>query len=212
VGVAAGIGGVGRWAVWEWVCPCHSVCFLLIDIDTRVPAARCCQAIAIKTSAACDACYNENPLNQIMCAQSPTLRVPRPLPSSWYTGKSGEILRRSRGTKLSGTFITQQILQDSAQINCSSFRIGFWLSGNKQQTDSTIKNAAECPSSFAADFEWEYIVGGKYKWIWMAFHSRQTWIYNERYWRIMAVNAFIKTILLWFAVSYGPSGSGHVPL
>jgi len=173
------------------------VCFLLIDIDTRVPAARCCQAIAIKTSAACDACYNENPLNQIMRATSRPLGHPPGISPdlTGYTERSGKSQGWVGGrSTLSGTFITQQILPDSAQINCSSFHIGFWLFGNKQQTDSTIKIAAKSFSSYAADCARRYIVGGKYKWIWMAFHSGKTWIYYNHSWKIIRGQVFVNTI------------------
>lgn len=99
--------GGGCWSVQGvgcGMCPCRSVCFLLIDIDTRVPAARCCQAIAIKTSAACDACYNENPLNQIMRATSRPLGHPPGISpdltgSHRIYGKVWEIPRMSRGTE-----------------------------------------------------------------------------------------------------------------
>jgi len=44
-----------------------------------------------------------------------------------------------------------------------------------------------------------YLIGG------VALNSRQTWIYNERYCRIMAVNAFIKTILCHFVKKFSLS-------
>lgn len=109
------------------------------------------------------------------------------------SGKSGQH-QRWRRSNLSGTFITQQILPDSAQINCSSFHIGFWLSDNSQQRSQIppskmLQNLSG--GSFAAKIS-EKVLGGKYKWIWMAFHWRQTWINNEPYRGISSANVIIR--------------------
>lgn len=72
---------ISGWA-WPWRSVCMCVCVWVfccpILIDTRVPAATMLPSDSDKAeSAACDACYNENPLNQIMSFPPPPPPCPR---------------------------------------------------------------------------------------------------------------------------------------